>query len=128
MSKIAEAFNNKKIPAVGMAFGMERIIVALKELGLDKRIDTDGPKFLLYVTEKANKEVIDLTNKLREKYCVSLVTSEDLTLEEAIEYCKTLDVSMIAIYDREKGLAVEKIEENVNIIDKPKHYTKKFPI
>ncbi len=125
---LVEAFNNKKIPAVGMAFGMERIIVAMKELGLDKAIDIENPKFMLYANDKIDKTLMDLTKKLREKYDVSLITSEDLSLEEAKEYCKNTGVDLFARYDKENGISVEKIKNNDDYYHNVKKYVKELTL
>ena len=123
---LVQAFSNKSIPAVGMAFGMERLIVAMKELNLDKNIDLENPRMLLYINGELDRKIMTFTQKIREKYNVSLITSEDLTKEEAKNYCKGNNIDIFADYYSEKDIRIEKINKNENYYRKVKKFIKQM--
>lgn len=95
---LVEAFGGEDIPAVGLAFGMERLIVAMKELGLDKLILTNVEKKLLVYSNSEQKiNALKVTRQLREKHNVTLIFDSEVPLDEIVEYCNFSNISLIAI-------------------------------
>lgn len=99
---LLEAFGKESVPAVGLAFGMERIIVAMKEIGLDKRIcNSLEPKVLIYTDEEAKIQALKVATMLREKQAVSIVSNQEVSLDELQSYCEQTDVTLVATIDKD---------------------------
>lgn len=111
---LVSAFSDKKIPAVGMAFGMERLIVAIKELNLDKKIPYDE-RIALYSSEKNSLILMGLAEKLRKKYNITILTDADLSLKEAKEYCENSMISYLCEIDENCNITTNKIKNSNNI-------------
>lgn len=110
---LLSAFSKKNIPAVGMAFGMERLIVAMKELNLDNLIYNDN-KIVLYINENNDFEAVDLANKLRKKYNVSIISSKDVS-EDCIEaYCKNSMAQFLCTLTSNKNIDIKEIDSTSN--------------
>lgn len=114
---LVASFSNKNIPAVGMAFGMERLIVAMKELGLDKQIFCDENKILIYADDSRQKEAIELSSKLREKYNVSLLLHSDLDFSDIRDYCSQSLISTIGFMNEDGDVKIERINDDLNCYD-----------
>lgn len=84
---LVEAFSDKKVPAVGMAFGLERIITAMEELGLTKQLDIFPKKVLLLDNLKLPKEIITCATCLREELDVSILYGKE-DFNYALNYAK----------------------------------------
>lgn len=86
---LVNAFGGGDIPAVGMAFGLERLIVSLKELGLDKSlISSASNKVLVYGSNIEVKEAVKLANHLRDRNKnVSLIFSNEVSYDNLLKYC-----------------------------------------
>ncbi len=111
---LVSAFSNKQIPAVGMAFGMERLIVALKELKLDKNIPYDE-KIALYTTEENSLLAFNITKNLRKKYNVTVLTSKDIPSYKAINYCKDMMISYFCSLKVDGDISIKKINNSTKI-------------
>lgn len=70
---LVEAFCNEKIPAVGMAFGLERIITAMEELELTKQLQISPQKVLIMDNAKFQHEIVECASKLRNSFDVSIL-------------------------------------------------------
>ena len=117
---LVEAFSDKKVPAVGMAFGMERLIVAMKELGLDKRmVKNDDTKLLLYVADDKVDVGAHIAGQLREKYNVSVILESELAIDKIVDYCNNSGFSIIVTptdeYDYKLYKPDEFYEEKTNV-------------
>ena len=113
---LVSAFSEKSIPAVGMAFGMERLIVAMKELNLDNLISYNN-KIILYINEEDSIKAIDLANKLRDKYDVSIISSKDIPEESIENYCKSSTAQFLCKLKDDENVEVKKIDVKVNSKD-----------
>lgn len=84
---LVEAFSDKKVPAVGMAFGLERIITTMKELKLNEKLHIAPNKILLMDNSAKQKDVVACAAMLREKFDVSILYGiEDY--DTAYEYAR----------------------------------------
>lgn len=109
---LVSEFNDKSIPAVGMAFDMENLMLAMKKLGLDKRAYNSVPKkILLYVNDTQAKEAIPVLNRLREKYNTSLIFDTDINNEDLYDYCINSNFSLIAIINKNNDLEFINLRE-----------------
>lgn len=70
---LVEAFCNEKIPAVGMAFGLERIITAMEELELTKQLQISPQKVLIVDNSNFQNEIVECASKLRTSFDVSIL-------------------------------------------------------
>lgn len=73
---LVEAFSDKKVPAVGMAFGLERLLTAMDELGLTQKLDILPDKILILENSEFKKEIISCATYLREEFDVSILYGE----------------------------------------------------
>lgn len=74
---LVEAFCDDKIPAVGMAFGLERIITAMEELELTEKLQISPQKVLIMDNAKFQHEIVECASKLRNSFDVSILYGLD---------------------------------------------------
>ena len=70
---LVEAFCDEKVPAVGMAFGLERIITAMKELELTDKLEIYHKKVIILDNSELQYDIIKCSSILREKFDVSIL-------------------------------------------------------
>lgn len=70
---LVEAFCDEKVPAVGMAFGLERIITAMKELELTDKLEIYPKKVIILDNSELQYDIIKCSSILREKFDVSIL-------------------------------------------------------
>lgn len=70
---LVEAFCNERVPAVGMAFGLERIITAMKELELTDKLEIYPKKVIILDNSELQYDIIKCSSILREKFDVSIL-------------------------------------------------------
>lgn len=70
---LVEAFCDEKVPAVGMAFGLERIITAMKELELTDKLEIYHKKVIILDNSELQHDIIKCSSILREKFDVSIL-------------------------------------------------------
>lgn len=64
-NNLISSLDGPDIPAVGFAFGLDRIISAINELGIKIPIDSDLDAYVLAVSESENKYALDVAQTLR---------------------------------------------------------------
>jgi histidyl-tRNA synthetase len=90
------ASSTEKIPAVGVSFGVERILEALKASG--KAAERIGAKALVAPVEKqALKQCIDLANALRDSGIPAEVDLAERGLGKNLEYASKKGIPFVAI-------------------------------
>lgn len=70
---LVEAFCDEKVPAVGMAFGLERIITAMKELELTDKLEIYPKKVIILDNSELQYDIIKCSSILRERFDVSIL-------------------------------------------------------
>lgn len=70
---LVEAFCDEKVPAVGMDFGLERIITAMKELELTDKLEIYPKKVIILDNSELQYDIIKCSSILREKFDVSIL-------------------------------------------------------
>lgn len=81
---LVAAFSGNRVPAVGMAFGLERIISAMEELGLDKNQEIVPKKVVVACksdNQKNMSEIMEVINDLRSDFDVDVLyeaSNEDI--------------------------------------------------
>ena len=96
---------------------MERLIIAMKELGLDKKSYDEEGKILLYADPSQKNNAVKVANKLRSKYNVSLVFNNELNYDQVKDYCISGGFSLIASLNKDGGYNFYSINEldNLNV-------------
>jgi histidyl-tRNA synthetase len=92
-------FAGKQIPAVGIAFGFDRVIEAMEELGLFPA-GLDVTKIL--VTNTNEREALEIAKTLRENSINTEVYLEEKDLEKQLKYADKKDIPFSIIFDGEK--------------------------
>lgn len=109
---LVDAFGGGNVPAVGMAFGLERIIVSLKELGLDRNlIDSSKTKMLVYASPSNKASAIKLATHLRKNYNVSLIFNTDVPSDRLLEYCRYNNISELVIPMENLSYTLQSVDE-----------------
>lgn len=70
---LVEAFCDEKFPAVGMAFGLERIITAMNELDLTKQLHISLNKVFIVDNSNFQNAIVECASKLRNGFDVSIL-------------------------------------------------------
>lgn len=70
---LVEAFSSESVPAVGMAFGLERILTAMNELKLTEQLNIQPMKILIQDNDFLQKEILKCATELRQYYDVSVL-------------------------------------------------------
>lgn len=98
---LMEKFGDRSEPAVGMAFGLERILTARKMLSI--QIDHAHTSVLVYPTsKKATNDALGVAHGLRVEGEYVNYCSRPLTAAEAVEYAKYRHHSVIVACNRDK--------------------------
>ena len=63
--ELGEHIGNRKVPAVGWALGVERIVDVMKKQGIKPRPDTHPKLFLIQLGPAAKKKSLILMEELR---------------------------------------------------------------
>ena len=122
---LIEILCNEKVPAVGFAFGFDRVVEVVKLKGLnfpEKRLDI----LVVPVSEEERKDAIKLVNSLRNNFIGKLSISLELmnrSLRKALEYANSIKARYVIIVgkrDLENGKVTIKNmdlgkEEKINL-------------
>lgn len=92
-------FAGKQIPAVGIAFGFDRIIEAMEELGLFPA-GLDVTKVL--VTDTNEKKALQIAEELRKNGINAEVYLDEKDLEKQLKYADKKDIPFSIIFDKEE--------------------------
>lgn len=118
---LLQSFSNESIPAVGIAFGMERIIVSMKEKGIDNIYLKDNNKLLLYVKLNQDKIAVKISNELRKKYNVCVIFENEVKNNKLKDYCLNKDFYKIATIDENNMYQMHTVNK---LIENEYEYTK----
>jgi len=112
---LVSAFSDKSVPAVGMAFGLERLIVAMKDLELNKRYENCLESVVIVYDTKSNSSAAyKIANMFRGRGgCVSLIFAEDVPVESLRAYCEYRGATTVYVPDGEsvKAYSLDKINQ-----------------
>lgn len=106
--KLIGMFAGKDIPAVGFAFGFDRVIEAMDELDLFPQ-DLVSTKYLVTIFSKElQNNSIEITNKLRSAGInAEIYLNSDAKLDKQLKYANNKKVPYVIIYgpqEKEKGI------------------------
>ena len=91
-------FANKIIPAVGFAFGFDRLIEAMDELKLFPK-DLDGTKILVTNTNERSAKIAD---ELRNKGINTELYVDDKELDKQLRYADRRGIPYVLFFDKDK--------------------------
>jgi len=97
--KLIGMFAGKQIPAVGVAFGFDRVMEAMEELGLFPA-GLDVTKVL--VTNTNEKKALQIAEELRKNEINTEVYLDEKDLEKQLKYADKKNIPFSIIFDKEK--------------------------
>jgi histidyl-tRNA synthetase len=92
-------FTGKQIPAVGIAFGFDRVIEAMNDLNL---FPAGLSVTKVLVTNTNEKRSIETVNQLRENNINAEIYLEEKDLEKQLKYADKKDIPFAIIFDKDK--------------------------
>ncbi len=92
-------FAGKEIPAVGFAFGFDRLIEAMDELSLFPK-DINGKNiFIAFSNSNLQEKALNITSQLRNKGLGAEFYLEDATLEKQLKYADKKNIPFVVIVE-----------------------------
>jgi len=92
------------IPAVGFAFGFERIVDVIQELNLLPQINQSKTKILVAnLGPETESNILNLVSNLRNKDIASIIYPDNDKLGKQIKYALSLDIPYLAIIGSEEA-------------------------
>jgi histidyl-tRNA synthetase len=126
--KMIGLFSGKDVPAVGISFGIERIIEVMKERKMIEARKSNVKVFVASVNEKLTDKVIDIVQSLRKN---SIPTDYDLrsrSLSKQLNYVNSLGIpNVIIVGEKElqkKAVKLRKMETGEETLLKIKDVAK----
>lgn len=96
--QLIKELNGPDIPAVGFSFGFDRIINLIKELDLFPKKNKTKTKILIANFGSATeKEILNLTTKLRNKKISTLLYPDNDRISKQIRFATSLNIPYLAI-------------------------------
>lgn len=107
---LVSALGGPALPAVGMAFGLERILTALSELNLFKTSNTPMRIMVVPTSDEQKLSLFDFTKSLRKKGLdVDFIPMISRSKDEIVEYAQKRGFFAIATYS-DNGVLLQLIE------------------
>jgi histidyl-tRNA synthetase len=126
--KMIGLFSGKDVPAVGISFGIERIIEVMKERKMIEARKSNVKVFVASVNEKLTDKVLDIVQSLRKN---SIPTDYDLrsrSLSKQLNYANSLGIpNVIIVGEKElqkKAVKLRKMETGEETLLKIKDVAK----
>lgn len=103
-------FSNKKVPAVGMSIGLDRLYSALEELKLITEVKTTARVLVVNFEESLVNEYLALVSKLREANINTMLYFETADLKKQLSYASDKGIKYALIYGANEA------KENIVVI------------
>ena len=113
--KLIGMFAGKDIPAVGVAFGFDRLMEAMETLGLFPA-GLDVVKVL--VTNSNEEKALETASKLRENNINTEIYPDEKDLEKQLKYADKKGIPYTIIFDKEKLILkdmIRRTQEELNL-------------
>lgn len=94
---LAELYTANKIPGVGAAIGLDRLIAVLEELDLLKKELTTAKVMIVTMDKNYLNEYFEMANKLREAGINTEVYSDDKKLDKQMKYADRKGINLVII-------------------------------
>ena len=109
---LVEAFSSKKVPAVGMAFGLERILTAMHELNLTEKLNIQPKKVLITDNGLLQKEIISCAINLRKNFDVSILYGQE-EHHHAVDYARHCGYRVLVDFKSKSTVELTSIGEDL---------------
>ena len=95
---LIETLGGPSIPVVGFSFGFERLVDVIQDLKLIPKENQNNIKILIAnLGVETQKEIINLTNQLRQNNISSIIYPDNEKLGKQIKYALNLNIPYLAI-------------------------------
>ncbi|MFA5306228.1 MAG: histidine--tRNA ligase [Candidatus Babeliales bacterium] len=105
---LVKDFGGPDLPAVGMAFGLDRILTAQAELNFTQDIEHDARILVVSVDKEQHRRMLDFTKQLRQKgFAADFIPCISCSEAEIVEYAKKRNFSLLAMLAENRVLFQE---------------------
>lgn len=104
-------FTGTDMPAVGMSVGLDRLLVAMDELGIEQGSQPTAQVFVALLDNDLREDVLGLVNELRSVGIATAVSYDATKLEKQLKYADTVGIPFVVLYgkkEQEAGTVVLK--------------------
>jgi histidyl-tRNA synthetase len=95
--EIIELFGGQPTPAVGISFGLERLVTLLEDIGAFENLDLGVKVFIAIVTESVRGEAIKIAQNLRSRNISTEVNLLDRSLSNQFDHANRKGVDLVVI-------------------------------
>ncbi len=95
-------FTGKDMPAVGMSVGLDRLLVAMSELGLEQGSQSSAKVFVALLDESLRSETFQLVNGLRQAGIATEMSYEAAKLDKQLTYADKLGFRFAMLYGKKE--------------------------
>lgn len=104
---LVETLDGPSIPAVGMALGLDRIILEIKKILPDKALEKELDVYVMSINEEEKMHALSITQNLRLNGLNAEMNSNNLSLKSQFKFADVLNAKFLLILNSEdlsKGL------------------------
>ncbi len=118
---LVSTLGGPQVPAVGFSFGFERVVDVIQTLDLLPKGNKSTTKILVAnLGTETQKEILDLTSKLRQENISSIIYPDNDKLGKQIKYALSLNIPYLAIIGTNEAsnnqITLKKLETSQQII------------
>jgi histidyl-tRNA synthetase len=95
-------FAGRDIPAVGFAFGFDRLVEAMESLSLFPANLYTSKVLVAFASSELQEKALQIATEIRNKKVNCEVYPEDITLEKQLKYADKKQIPFVVIVDKEK--------------------------
>ncbi|MFA5792469.1 MAG: histidine--tRNA ligase [Candidatus Gracilibacteria bacterium] len=110
---LCSLFSDKEFSGVGVAFGFDRIVLAMEELGMLKQIKLNAEVLVTYFDKESLNESIKIAKELQEAGINTEIYFEPASLGKQMKYADKKGIQFVVICGPEE---IKKNEANVKIM------------
>lgn len=115
---LVSALGGPQIPAVGFSFGFERVVDVIHELNLLPKDNKSTINVLVAnLGSETQKEILELTNRLRQENISSIIYPDNDKLGKQIKYALSLNIPYLAIIGTNEAKKNQIMLKNLNTTD-----------
>lgn len=117
---LVEYIGGKSIPAVGFAAGMERMILLLKKMGIEPRVEELNTVAILPMNQEAFVKAFEFAERLRKKGISTFVDVTERNLRNKFKHASRIGAKIAIIIGEEE---LEKDFVTVKVMEEGSQYT-----
>lgn len=115
---LVSTLGGPQIPAVGFSFGFERVVDVIQELNLLPKENKSTINILVAnLGSETQKEILELTNRLRQENISSIIYPDNDKLGKQIKYALSIDIPYLAIIGTNEAKNDQIMLKNLNTTD-----------